>query len=95
MNEFIGYTIGLECWINNAIKMVKCEYSRTNNGIMIHAVSGNNLGRIGGGHCKTISSEEFETRPVNAYDDTVEAIWALKKIGLSLAAIENDAESDY
>lgn len=94
MSEFIGYTIGLECWVNDAIKMVKCEYSRTDNGVMIHAVSGNNLGRIGGGYCKNISSEEFEARPVTAYDDTVEAIWALKKIGLSPKSIENDADSD-
>lgn len=90
MSNFIGYTVGLECWINDAIKMVKCEYSRIDSGVMINAVSGNNLGRIGGGRSKNISQEAFETRPIDSYDNTVEAIWALKQIGLIPAALNDD-----
>lgn len=62
MNEFISYTVGLECWLNNAIKMIKCEYSRKENGVMIHAVR-DNLGRVGGGFSRNISNDEFEARP--------------------------------
>ena len=90
MSELIGYTTGLVCFVSGKIKMVKCEYSRTKNGVMIHAVSGMNLGRFGGRYCKTISSEEFEDRPHNPHNSTTEAIWALKKIGLCPAALEND-----
>ncbi len=81
--EFIGYTIGLECWINNRLKMVKCEYTRAGDGVRIHAVSGHSLGRFDGGHSKVISKEEFRNRPDDPYDDIVEAIWALEQIGLS------------
>ncbi len=94
MSNFIGYTVGLECWINDAIKMVKCEYSRIDGGVMIHAVSGNNLGRIGGGHSKNISQEAFEARPTDSYDDTVEAIWALKQIGLTPSSLNDDDDSE-
>ena len=90
MSNFIGYTVGLECWVNDAIKIVKCEYSFIEGGVMIHAVSGNNLGRIGGGHSKNISQEAFDDRPTAYYDDTVEAIWALKQIGLTPAALNED-----
>lgn len=90
MSNFIGYTVGLECWINGEVKMVKCEYSRTGGGVMIHAVSGNNMGRFGGGHSKKISQEAFETRLTDPYNDTVEAIWALKQIGLTPAALNDD-----
>jgi hypothetical protein len=92
MSKFIGYTVGLECWINGSIKMVKCEYSRIDGGVMIRAVSGNNLGRFGGGHSKNISQETYEARPIDCYNDTIEAIWALKQIGLSPAAIGNDGD---
>ena len=95
MSEFIGYTVGIECCVNDAIKMIKCEYSRKENGVMIHAVSGNNLGRVGGGLSRNISNDEFEARPKDAYDYTVEAIWALKQIGLSPAAIDSDDDSDF
>lgn len=95
MSNFIGYTVGLECLINDSIKMIKCEYSRIDSGVMIHAVSGNNLGRIGGGYSKKISQEAFETRPIDTYNSTREAIWALKQIGLTPSACEeNDREID-
>lgn len=89
MNNFIGYTVGIECWIGNTIKLVKCEYSRIDGGIMIHAVSGNNLGRIGG-RSKIITQDAFENRPTDSYNDTVEAIWALKQIGLTPSALNDD-----
>lgn len=89
MSKFIGYTVGLECRIGGKIKMIKCEYCRADGGVMIHAVSGNNLGRIGG-RSKIISQVVFDARPVDPYDGTREAIWSLKQIGLTPAAIDEE-----
>lgn len=88
MSDFIDYTAGLECWINDTIKMIKCEYSRIDeSSVMIRAVSGNNLGRIGW-RSKSISKDAFDSRPYDPYDNTIEAVWALSHIGLIPASLE-------
>lgn len=79
MSQFIGYTVGLECWLSlrgkDTLKLVKVEFNSILDGdyIRMNIVSGHNLSNIG------ISSVDihrsvYDARP----DDSVElAIWAL------------------
>ena len=84
MSKFIGYTIGLEANRNSQIgKMVKVSFERDENGfIRLKAVSGRNLEAMKG-HA-TVSAEQFQERPQDAYDGSVEARWALNQCGWTL-----------
>lgn len=87
MSKFIGYTVGLECWIDGAIKMVKVEYSEEHDGyVKLQAVSGHNLTSFGAHHSANIKREKFDNRELN--DKTEQAIWALKAIGLTPAGLQ-------
>lgn len=90
MGKFIGYTVGLECFVDypsKVIRPIKIEYSEAEQGVKLQAVSGNNLSSYGGKYSKIISREAFDARPVDAYKKTQEAIWALKIVGLTPAAL--------
>jgi hypothetical protein len=84
MRKFIGCTIGLECNKGNQIgKSVKIDYSQNDDGtINLQPVSGRNLSAMG--KSQNISAAEFERRPQDAYDEIVEARWALQLCGWSL-----------
>jgi hypothetical protein len=49
----------------------------------MRAVSAHNLANAGKG--RVISAEEFSSRPVNPFNSTREAIWALEKLGFRVA----------
>jgi len=88
MSNFIKYTIGLECWAGKRLSLVKVECSHLpNNLVELQAVSGHNLASLPKQYSTAITSAEWEDRPFDPYDDTVEAIWALKKLGLAPAAL--------
>ncbi len=90
MSNFIGYTIGLNCRARG-VANTKVEYSRVDaNTIQLQAVSGLNLGSMGPKYRATISKHAFQNRPHDAYDSSVEAIWALAQVGLRPAAMNDD-----
>jgi len=85
--KFIGYTLGLECWVNDRLIMTKVEYSKTDAGVVLRAVSGRNLSALPT-YQVMLSQAEFEERPVSAVDKIPQTIWALGKLGLKPAAID-------
>ena len=93
MGKFIGYTLGLECFVEGqpGIKSVKIEYSEEGDQIKLQAVSGHNLERFGrkfGAEFGTkISRAAYDNRPADPYDDVAEAVWALAQVGLAPAAL--------
>lgn len=91
MNKFIGYTVGLECWAREKLTLVKIEYSKgKNESVRLNAVSGHNLSSIAPKLSKVIPADTFAARPVDPYDSTVEAVWALQQLGLRPAALPVD-----
>ena len=90
MSKFIGYTVGLECFVGDTgIKSVSVEYSEEQDGkITLQAVSGRNLQSFGGNYHATITRSVFESRPVDAYDKIPEAVWALDMCKLCPAALD-------
>ena len=90
MSKFIGYTAGLECYVPGitGIHMIKIEYSKSADGVKLQAVSGLNLEPIARKFSAAISPEAYAGRPVDPYDNTEEAVWALRQVGLKPAALE-------
>ncbi len=90
MSEFIGYTTGLECFVPGitGIHMIKIEYSKAADGVKLQAVSGLNLEPLARKFSATISRDAYAGRPVDPYENTEEAIWALRQVGLKPAALE-------
>ena len=90
MDKFIGYTVGLECFVGKTgIKSVKVEYSEAEGGkIKLRAVSGRNLESFGGMYAATISREAFDARDARADNKIPEAIWALGMCNLTPVALD-------
>ncbi|GLR55209.1 hypothetical protein KYK30_31465 [Shinella yambaruensis] len=96
MSEFIGGTIALECWVNGkGLVSTKVEFWSDEKGIKLQAVSGKNLAEFPPMFSARISAEEFEDRPRDIYDDTVVAIWALAKVGLVPAVLDEADEDEF
>lgn len=92
MSNFIGYTIGLECWVDGKIRSVKIEYAKTSNdSVRLSAVSGKNLDSFGSKYSTTISRPDFEARTTGPYSPSDEAIWALSAVGLTPSALDADS----
>lgn len=92
MSDFIGYTTGLECWIDGKIRSVKIEYTKApNNSVKLSAVSGKNLETFSAQHSVTVSRSDFEARPKDPYNSSDEAIWALNAVGLTPSALDADS----
>ena len=85
---FLGYTVGVECWVNDRIILVRCEYLQLLEGTLIRAVSGRTLSALKGVKSAHVSDSEFEDRPRGAYQKVEEAIWALDKLGLKISAVD-------
>jgi hypothetical protein len=83
--KFIGYTAGLECWVNDRLIMTKVEYVRIADGVVLRAVSGRDLSALPTFQV-TLSEAAFVERPVSAVDKIPQALWALGKLGLKAAA---------
>lgn len=85
-DKFLGYTIGLNCFVENRIKLVKVEYAMTKRGhVKLSLVSGHSLELIPYIWDVLITMEEYQGRPT---DKAEQAIWALNKIGMKPAALE-------
>ncbi len=75
--NFIGYTIGLPI----EGRSVKVQYTRLSSGeVELAAVCGNSLAAFG--PKRTITADEFDSRPADPYDSAAEALWALGILGL-------------
>jgi hypothetical protein len=82
--EFIGYTVGIAASSPTGPRALKVEFNRCKDGsVLMRAVSAHNLANAGKG--RVISAEEFSSRPVNPFNSTREAIWALEKLGFRVA----------
>ncbi len=82
--QFISSTIGMMV-VHESLKkpkLVRIEFYSTNEGVELHAVSGHNLNRITSVPTVKISSDEFDERNYDYYNDQVEFDWAIKKCGL-------------
>ena len=85
MSTFISYTIGLVV-TGSAVRkptLAKVEYNTHKDGVKLNLVSGSNLGKIHKAGTVVVSQEEFDDRPRDPYNDTVEAQWAFNKLGVS------------
>lgn len=82
---FYGTTVGLNAIHAQYTKpmLVRVQYSAEDekSPVRLVAVSGHTLAEIQKTGVKMISREEYENRPINAYNDTLEAIWALGQLG--------------
>lgn len=88
MGKFIGYTVGLECFVEDrGIQMVKIEYSEAPDGVKLQAVSGRNLGAFARRISKKISRDEFDNRPAGNIE---QAIWAMGLVGLRPAGLSGE-----
>jgi len=90
IDVFLSMTTGLECVRDEKPGViVKVEFWELADGrIKLQAIAGRNLSKVAG-HL-IISREEFDARPLDAYDDIKEARWALNKCGWEIWA-EADA----
>lgn len=84
----IKMTTGLECFIptgnGELLALVKAEcVALPSEEVMLTALSGRTLAAIPRVSRVKVSREEWEDRPTDPYDSTVEATWALGKLGLS------------
>lgn len=86
MGEFLGYTVGLTVTTGSrgiTPVLAKAEYTRNNDGsVTICAVSGHNMSKVRNVKPVTISAEEYTDRPINPYNSTREAVWALSLLKL-------------
>lgn len=90
--EAINSTIGMMASHNNLRRygfvesiLVKVVYSRTIiDNIMLTAVSGHNLAVIKQIKQVIITKEEYNDRPFDYYDDTVEFFWAISMLGFNV-----------
>ncbi len=82
MKEFKGSTIGMMAYHQNLNKsvLVRVEYYKTEAGMLLVPVSGNNLAVIKQIKQVCISSESFNDRDYDYYNDQVELEWALKQL---------------
>lgn len=88
MSTFIGYTVGLECWVGQRLTIAKIEYTRLRDGsISLQPVSGHNLAQLPGGWTR-VTADEFDNRPTDPANSTAEAVWALRRAGLDIAALD-------
>ena len=86
--EFICATVGLQAQRRGRAGLVKAEYYRNADGsVTLRAVSGRSLASMPGS--LTISGEDFADRPINPYNATREALWALRLLVYSVG------EDDY
>lgn len=79
--KFINYA-GPGLWANKSAtsKQVRIAYYRQDDGsVRLGAESAYNMSRLPG--TAVVSAEEFAERPTDAYNDLVEAKWALHKCG--------------
>lgn len=89
----IKITTGIECFIPTgngerlALVKVGCEQLPSGD-VRLTAISGRNLADIPRVDRVEVSAEEWEDRATDPYDSTVEAIWALGKLGLSPAGAD-------
>lgn len=86
-DEFIGYSVGLDCFVGGKIRVVKVEFSRTAAGnVKLSVVSGHSLELIPGRWTTYMGFEAYQDRPTNKVD---QAVWALSKLGLKPAVFED------
>lgn len=95
--EFIGTTVGLQVYgeHDECLGLLRVEFYRQVDGsVQLVAVNGHNLGPAG--FVATVSAEAYEDRPSELYDDLVEARWAFRQFGMSLAreAAVHDDDDD-
>lgn len=94
--EFIGYTLGLECWVKRQLTLVRVEYSRNTDGtVTLQAVSGRNLESYGPRWSTTITHQAFAARPDDPCNNVQEARWALTQLGLRPARDEARERAEY
>lgn len=82
--KFLSSTIGMMAKHENMYNssMVRAEfYLSDSDNVIISAVSGYNLERIRNIPYKIITLEEYNNRPEDSCDDTVEWTWGLEQLG--------------
>jgi len=87
MTEYIRSTIGLQSSHDDLKRptLIRAEFYRNNDdSVTIKAVSGHNLSPIRSIKNVTISADEYNNSPDDPYDDSVEALWALRKLNCNI-----------
>lgn len=80
MKTLLHCTSGLRASKNGKSKLVKVYFYETDEGVRLEPTSAYNLTQTPG-KVPVISKEEYANRPVNPYNGTREAIWALGLCG--------------
>lgn len=85
--EIISSTIGMEACHENMHKstLVKVLFYKVDNGVRLVPVSGRTLEVIKNIKQVTITSQEFNDRPYDYYNDQVEYFWALGVLGFTFS----------
>lgn len=87
MDKFLKYTTGLMATHKDKPdtppQLVKVAYYQRPDGLIrLSAESGHNMADLP--YKKTISRADFDARPTHAYEDVVEARWALDQLGFEI-----------